>query len=145
MGSSIHHIEARAGRHAIGRRTSKENINKINESWMKVARALSSQRKENIVRIQMVLGVVRMLDIASHLGSLRVSCLVRQARRRKDEVSKQGALGGRIKRDQNVRALARGRKCWASVIWSLMFKNRGSRVFQRIPMMNVSRGLGCLV
>ena len=47
---------------------------------MQVARALSSKREENIVRILMVLGVIRVLGVADNLGSMGMSGLVRRAR-----------------------------------------------------------------
>jgi hypothetical protein len=91
--------------------------------------ALSSQRKESIIRIQMVLGVISMLDVASHLGSLRMSCLVRKAWRRKDEVSKKRTLRDRIERHKDIRALARSRESWSSIIGNLTLKNRGCSIF----------------
>ncbi len=44
---------------------------------MKISRALRSQRKENIVRVVMVLGVVGVLEVTGNLSSLRVRSLVR--------------------------------------------------------------------
>ena len=73
------HFNARRKR-SVGT-ASKKSVNKTDESRMNVARALSSEGKENISRIDVMFGVISMLGIAGNLSSLGVGSVVRSTGR----------------------------------------------------------------
>ena len=90
---------------------------------MKIPRALRSQRKENIIRVVVVLGIVSVLEIAGNLSSLRVHGLVRQTRRREHKVTKDRTLRSSIEGNQNIRAFAWGRKWGTGIVWDLALRD----------------------
>ena len=112
---------------------------------MEIARALSSQRKENIIRVSMMLRIVSMFRVAGNLGSLRMSGLVRCTRRRKDKIAKERFVRSIEEGHENVRAFAGGNEQWADAIWCLAFVNHRRIVSEWVPMVDVGRGLGKLV
>ena len=86
-----------------------------------------------------------MLGIAGHLGSLRVAGVVRRAGRCKDKVAENRPVRGRKEGDKNVRTLAWGNKSRANAIRNSPFVYYRRICFERVPVMDISRGLGHLV
>ncbi len=119
---------------------SKKSVNKADEGWVNVARAFHCEREEDTIGIYMMFRIVSMLSIASNLGSLRMNCFVRLARRREDKVAKERAEGRIEKGDENVGALTRGNERRANIEGSSAFMNDRSSGLEWIPMMNISRG-----
>jgi hypothetical protein len=112
---------------------------------MNIARSLSSKRKENVVRVDVMSRIVSMFCVAGNLSSLGMSGFVRCARGSKDKIAKERLVGSIEKGHENVRAFAGGNEQWTGAIWHLAFVNRRRIILEWVPMMDVSRGLGKLV
>jgi hypothetical protein len=117
-------------------------VNEANKRRVDITRALSSEGKEDVTRIDVVLGVVRMFRIAGHLSSLRVTSFVRLSGRGKHKIAEDGPVGGRKERYENIRAFAGGSQSRAKAIRDLPFANHRCSVLERVPMMDVSGRLG---
>ncbi len=111
---------------------------------MNITRALSGKWKKDVTRIGVMLGVVSVLGIASYLGSLRVSSFVRSTRGRKDKVAEEGFVRGVKEGNENIGAFAGSNQRRARV-GNVAFMNDGRILFERIPMVNISRCLGHFV
>ncbi len=112
---------------------------------MQIARAFSSKRKENVARIVVMLGVVRVLGVAGHLSSLRMASLVRRPGRRENKVAKDRPVRGREKGNKDIGAFAWGNKGGALAIGGLPLMYYGCSLFEWVPVMNISGGLGHFV
>jgi hypothetical protein len=112
---------------------------------MNIARPFSSKRKENVIRVSVMFRVVSVFRVAGNLSSLRMSSVVRCTRRRKDKIAEERFVGSIEEGHENVRAFAGGNEEWTDTIWRSAFVNHRRIVFERVPMMDVSRGLGQLV
>ncbi len=86
-----------------------------------------------------------MFGIAGHLGSLRVASVVRCAGRRKNKIAENWPVGRKEERNKNVRTFAGSNESRAGAIRNLPLVYRRSICLERVPMMDIGRGLGHLV
>ena len=86
-----------------------------------------------------------MFRVAGHLSSLRMASLVGGSGRRENKVAKDRPVRGREKGNNNIGAFAWSNKRGALAIWSLPLMYHGCSLFEWVPVMNVSRGLGHFV
>ena len=83
-----------------------------------------------------------MFEIAGHLSSLRMASLVGESGRRENKVAKDRPVRGGEKGNKNIRTFAWCNKSGAIAIGGLPLVYHGCSLFEWVPMMNVSGGLG---
>ena len=86
-----------------------------------------------------------MFGVAGHLSSLRMASLVGESGGRKDKVAKDRLVRGREEGDKDIGAFARSNKRGAMATGGLPLMYRGCSLFEWVPVMNVSGGLGHFV
>ena len=125
-------------RRRIGSSTDDE-INEINERGMNISRAFSCERKENIGREDMVLGVVSEFGVVCNLSSMRVSSVIASTGRSEDKVAKHWAMGFIKESNKHIWAFARGNP-WVGAGATMAFDNGWSSVVAWVPRVNVRGG-----